>query len=162
MKKPMLHPLFVELLKDTYDAEQRLVEALPKMSEAAVDEDLQKGFAEHLEQTREHVKRLEEIATELEIELSAKECEGIKGLIKEGEEVMSASMAEPIGDLALIGAAQKTEHYEISAYGTLKKLAEEMGHDEAKKKLDQTLKEESQTDEKLTKVAEKLLKTVEE
>lgn len=162
MKKPLLHPLFVDLLKSTYDAEQQLVAALPTMAEAAVTEELQQGFIEHLEQTQQHVLRLEEIGQELEIELGGKECLGMTGLVDEGEEVISESREAVSGDLALIAAAQKVEHYEIAAYGTLKKLAEEMGHDEAKKKLDQTLKEESQTDEKLTKVAEKLMKEVED
>lgn len=157
MKIQTFHDLLVMLLKDTYSAENQLVEALPKMAKAATDPDLKAGFENHLEQTQEHVKRLERIAEMLEIEtLGGLKCHGMEGLVFEGAEVIKETETPEVLDAGLIHAAQKVEHYEIVAYATLIAWVKEMGHDDVVEILGQTLDEEKETDEILNIAAEKL------
>ena len=147
-----LNDVFVEQIEDLYSAETQLVTALPKMASAASDEKLQKAIETHLDQTRGHVERLKQIKQDLGITGSQK-CKGMEGLIAEGEEVLGESGSGPSKDAAIIAAAQRVEHYEIAAYGTARTLADELGYDDAQKLLDETLGEESQADELLTKIA---------
>jgi ferritin-like metal-binding protein YciE len=148
-----LHELFVDELKDIYDAEKQLTKALPKMAKAANSQDLRAAFEEHLEITRMQVNRLEEVFKSLGMAARGKPCEGMKGLIEEGQEKMEELEQGATLDAALIAAAQKVEHYEIATYGTLTTFAEIMGHQDAKDLLGQTLDEEKEADEKLTQVA---------
>jgi ferritin-like metal-binding protein YciE len=148
-----LHELFVDELKDIYDAEKQLTKALPKMAKAAESEELRAAFEEHLEITRMQVNRLEEVFKSLGMAARGKTCEGMKGLIEEGQEMMQELEQGPTLDAALIASAQKVEHYEIASYGTLATFAEIMGHQDAKDLLGQTLDEEKEADEKLTQVA---------
>lgn len=149
-----LHDLFVHEIRDLYSAEQQLVSALPKMASAATSSDLQQAFRQHLEQTRTHVTRLESILTEIGESNTGEECEGMRGLIKEGEQVLQAGGDTAVKDAALIAAAQRVEHYEIAGYGTARTYAEHLGMDDAAKILQQTLDEEGNTNKKLTKLAE--------
>ncbi|MBW3540742.1 MAG: ferritin-like domain-containing protein [Planctomycetes bacterium] len=146
--------LFVEQLQDLYDAEQRLCEALPKMAEAAHAPDLAESFRHHLQETERQVQRLERIFEIVGQKPKRKTCEGMKGLIAEGEEVISATGSEEVKDAALIAAAQRVEHYEIGGYGTLRTFARRLGYEEAAELLQDTLDEESAADKKLTDIAE--------
>lgn len=148
-----LHELFVDELRDIYDAEKQLTKALPKMAKAADSEDLRTAFEEHLEITRMQVNRLEEVFKSLGLAARGKACEGMRGLIEEGQEKMQELEQGATLDAALIASAQKVEHYEIATYGTLATFAEIMGHQDAKDLLGQTLDEEKEADEKLTQVA---------
>jgi ferritin-like metal-binding protein YciE len=148
-----LHELFVDELRDIYDAEKQLTKALPKMAKAAESPDLRAGFEEHLEITRMQVNRCEEIFKSLGMAARGKPCEGMKGLIEEGQEMMEELETGPTLDAALIASAQKVEHYEIASYGTLATFAEILGLQDAKDLLGQTLDEEKEADEKLTQVA---------
>ena len=154
MKLKTLQDLFIHELKDLYSAETQLVKALPKMAKAATHEDLKAGFEEHLEQTKGHVERLEQIAEMCECKLTGHKCLAMEGLIKEGGELISEDAEEHVRDAGLIGAAQRVEHYEIAAYGTARALANCLGHTEAAELLGETLEEERATDEKLTELAE--------
>src|SRR6185369_9904482 len=154
MKLKTLKDLFHHELKDLYSAETQLVKALPKMAKAATNEELKAGFEEHLEQTREHVQRLDQIGESLEMRLSGHKCKAMEGLITEGAELISEDAEESVRDAGLIGAAQRVEHYEIAGYGTARALAQLLGFDEAADLLEQTLDEEKATDEKLTEIAE--------
>lgn len=151
MKK--LEDLFVDSLKDLYDAERQMVAALPKMMEAANSQDLKNGFKEHLEVTRRQTERLVQIFSEMKMDPKGKKCVGMQGLIKEGEEIMKEAGDPDVMDAGLIAAAQKIEHYEISGYGTVRAYAQALGHQNIAGILDQTLKEEGQTDKKLTAMA---------
>jgi ferritin-like metal-binding protein YciE len=151
-----LKELFIEELKDLYNAENQLVKALPKMAKAASSEELRDGFTEHLEQTKGHVQRLEQIFQTLGESPKGKKCKGMEGLVEEGSEVMEEDFEGSLMDAALIGAAQRVEHYEIAAYGTVCAFAEELGNTEAASLLNETLEEEKETDEKLTKLAEQI------
>ena len=153
MKLESLHDLFVEQLQDLYSAETQLVDALPKMAQAAHHDELREAFEHHLEETRGHVKRVEEALGELGVSNPTEVCKGMKGLIAEGEEMIQME-GDPIAkDAALIAAAQRVEHYEIAAYGTARQLADDCGFDGIKDLMDQTLDEESQADTLLTKIA---------
>ena len=152
MEMQSLQDLFEHEIADLHSAEKQLVEALPKMAKAASHDELRKAFEHHLEETREHVSRLEEIRSEIGSSMTEK-CEGMAGLIEEGEEIVEAKGDSAVKDAALIGAAQRVEHYEIAAYGTARTLADELGLGEAKDLLDQTLDEESNADTLLTKIA---------
>ena len=154
MKLKTLQDLFVHELKDLYSAETQLVKALPKMAKAATHEELKAGFEEHLEQTKNHVARLEEIAEAGEFKLAGHKCKAMEGLIEEGSELISEDADDAVRDAGLIGAAQRVEHYEIAAYGTARALATRLGYDEAAELLGETLEEERATDEKLTELAE--------
>jgi ferritin-like metal-binding protein YciE len=142
-------------LKDLYSAEKQLVDALPDIANAASSKDLKDAVNEHLEQTRGHAKRLEQVFEAIGVEPESEHCDGMEGLISEGSEVAEATGDGDARDAALIGAAQRVEHYEIAAYGTARTLAKQLGHTEAAKLLDKTLEEESAADEKPTQIAEK-------
>jgi len=141
-------------LKDLYNAETQLTKALPKMAKASSSSELRQAFEEHLRQTSEHVSRLEQIFEMIEEKATGKKCLGMEGLVKEGADTMQEDYEGAVMDAAIIGAAQKVEHYEISSYGTVRELAELLGEDEHVPLLEQTLEEEKQTDEKLTQLAE--------
>ena len=144
-----LKALYIDELKDLYSAETQLVKALPKMAKGAASEDLRKGFEEHLEQTKGHVQRLEQIFDSLGESPKGKKCKGMEGLIEEGSEVLKEDYEDSVLDAALIGAAQRVEHYEIAGYGTVRAMAEELGESEHVSLLTETLEEEKETDEKL-------------
>jgi len=151
-----LHDVLVDLVKDTYHAEKQLVKALPQLAKAASNEDLRTAFEDHLKETEGHVDRLEQVFTLLEMKPVAKPCHGMMGLVEEGKEVIgekSGSHSAAI-DAALIAAAQKCEHYEIVAYGTLATFAEVLGLPEAAELFKQTLEEEENADDKLSELAE--------
>lgn len=147
-----LKDLFEHEIADLYDAENQLVAALPKMAQAASNDELRTAFQHHLEETRDHVRRLEGIRAQLGSSMS-EQCKAMRGLIQEGEEIVSANGDPAVKDAALISAAQRVEHYEIAAYGTARTLADELALDEAQDLLDQTLDEESNADKLLTKIA---------
>ncbi len=148
-----LRDVYIEQLKDIYSAETQLTKALPKMAKAASAPDLAKGFEEHLEQTQGHVARLEQIFEGLDEKPTGKKCKAMEGLIKEGAEAIEEEASDAARDSMLIAAAQRVEHYEIAAYGTVKAFAELLDESEAVELLDQTLQEEVETDEKLTSAA---------
>jgi len=154
MKLMTLHDLFVAELKDIYHAENQLVKALPKMAKAATSEELRAGFETHLEETEGQVERLDKIFEMLDMAPRGKKCEAMQSLIKEGKEMMEEDAEDAVLDAALIAAAQKVEHYEIASYGTLRTYAQMLGMDEAAALLQETLDEESATDEKLTELAQ--------
>lgn len=154
MKITNLEQLLEDELKDIYSAENQLLKALPRMAEAAESKDLRASFEKHLEQTQTHVQRIEEICRDLKVEPSGKTCAGMGGLIKEGEEVIESDMEPEPKQAALIGAAQRVEHYEIAAYGTARAHAKQLGYVKAFEVLTQTLNEEKETDQKLTQFAE--------
>jgi ferritin-like metal-binding protein YciE len=149
-----LHDLFVDQLHDIYDAERQLTKALPKMAKAANFDELRQGFETHLEETRGQIQRLEQVFEILGMKARGKTCEAMKGLIEEGLEIIEADCDPEIGDAGLIAAAQKVEHYEMAAYGCLCTWAEQLGHDDARKLLHETLEEEKRTDAKLTDLAQ--------
>ena len=154
MKITTLDELFEDELKDIYSAETQLVKALPKLAEAAESRDLRAAFEKHLEQTRVHVQRVEEICSDLKVKPVGKTCAGMEGVVREGEEVLKSDMEAGPRQAALIGAAQRVEHYEIAAYGTARAHARQLGYLKAEKLLRQTLEEEKDTDRKLTHLAE--------
>lgn len=156
MEHQALKELYIDELRDIYNAESQLVKALPKMAKAANSEELRTGFEEHLEQTRGHVQRLEQIFKELGEKPSGKKCKGMEGLVAEGQEMMGEDFEDEVMDAALISAAQRVEHYEIAAYGTVRTYAELLGEDTAVQLLEQTLEEEKETDQKLTDMASEI------
>jgi Mn-containing catalase len=160
----MLQELLIEEMRDLLHAENQLVKALPKMAKAAKDSELKNAFQEHLEQTKGHVERLNQAFDMLGEKAKAKPCKGMAGLIEEGQEVIKEGkeMEEVPADLALIAAAQKVEHYEISAYGTARSIAEQMQRKDIVKLLSKTLEEEEKADELLTEVAKPLLDQAQE
>jgi len=151
-----LRELYIEELKDLYNAENQLVKALPKMAKAASSDELRQGFEDHLEQTKGHVQRLEQIFQALGESPKGKKCKGMEGLVEEGSEVMHEDFEGALMDAAIIGAAQRVEHYEIAAYGTVCAFAEELGETEQNSLLNETLQEEKETDEKLTQLAQQI------
>jgi ferritin-like metal-binding protein YciE len=154
MKITTLDELLHDELKDIYSAETQLINALPKMVKAAESQDLSAAFEKHLEQTRVHVRRVEEICNDLKVKPGGKTCVGMQGAIKEGEEVIQSDMESEAKQAALIGAAQRVEHYEIAAYGTARAHARQLGYLKAVELLSQTLEEEKETDRNLTHLAE--------
>ena len=152
MQLQSLNDLLEHELADLYDAETQLVSALPKMAQAASNDELRAAFEHHLEETRDHVRRLEELRAQIGSSMM-EQCDGMRGLIKEGDEIIQGSGDPNVRDAALISAAQRVEHYEIAAYGTARTLADEIGLGDAKDLLDQTLDEESNADKLLTKIA---------
>jgi ferritin-like metal-binding protein YciE len=148
-----LKDLLVHDLQDLHSAERQLIDALPKMAEAATDGDLKQAFRDHLEETRAQLDRLERSFTALGVSPNQVTCEAMKGLIKEGEGIIQANADPFVRDAALIGAAQRVEHYEISAYGTAKNYADLLDYDEIEDLLDESLDEESAADKKLNKLA---------
>jgi len=153
-KTGTLHDAFVDELRDLYDAEKQLTNALPKMAKAAGSPQLRSAFESHLEQTREHVARLERIFGSLEEPVKGKHCDGIAGIIEEGKSIMEENFDEATMDACLIAGGQRAEHYEIAAYGTLIAWARTMGHTDAADLLEQTLEEEEAADMKLSSLAE--------
>lgn len=153
MKMESLQELYLEELKDIYDAENQLVKALPKMAKAATNEELKAAFEQHLEQTQEQISRLERVFEELGEKPKGKKCEAMKGLLEEGKQMMEEDASEEVMDAGLIAAAQKVEHYEIATYGTLRTYAEMLGFDEQAELLEETLDEEKDTDDNLTELA---------
>jgi ferritin-like metal-binding protein YciE len=158
MKLQSLEDLFVDELKDLYSAENQIVKALPKLVKAATSEELQEAFREHLEQTKTHVERLEQIFDDLDLMPRGKKCKGMEGLLEEGEEFIKANDAEDsVRDAGLIASAQRVEHYEIAAYGCACSFAKKIGNEAAATRLRQTLDEETETDKKLTSLAESII-----
>ena len=156
MPKDSLRELYIDELKDLYNAETQLVKALPKMAKAASNNQLRQAFEEHLRQTSEQVSRLEQIFETLEEKPTGKKCLGMEGLVKEGSETMKEDYAGELKDAAIIGAAQRVEHYEMAGYGTVRAFAELLGETEHVSLLEETLKEEKRADEKLTQLAEEI------
>jgi ferritin-like metal-binding protein YciE len=157
MKEAKFDELFKEELQDLYDAEKQIIQALPKMVEAASNEELKSAFEEHLEQTKEQLKRLDRVFKAIGEKPESKTCEGMQGLLKEGQKMISEIPKSPVLDAAIIGAAQKVEHYEISGYGTARTMAEMLGQQDAAELLEETLDEEKATDETLTEIAETIM-----
>ncbi len=157
MKLNTLVDLLLHELKDLYSAENQLVEALPEMADAATNPELKSGFEEHLEQTREHVTRLDEIGEKLGKTLTGHTCKAMEGLVEEGAELIDEDADDSVKDAGLIGAAQRVEHYEIAGYGTARSLALRLGHDDIAGILEETLAEEKETDAKLTELAETIV-----
>jgi ferritin-like metal-binding protein YciE len=148
-----LTDVLAEQLADLRSAEEQLIPALPKMADAASDSQLKMAFTDHLAETRTHLARLEEIIGSVDFRVPAEECEGMKGLIAEGEKVINEDGTPQAKDVALIAAAQRVEHYEIAAYGTARQLAKQLDLSRAQRTLDQTLDEEGNADKLLTKIA---------
>lgn len=153
MQLQSLQDVFTHELQDLYDAENQLLQALPKMAQAASNQELRNAFEHHLDETRDHVQRLEEIFGQLGISGSGETCEAMRGLIKEGEKTIAIDGDPTAKDAALIASAQRVEHYEIAAYGTARTLADELDYNDAQDLLDQTLDEEANADKLLTKIA---------
>jgi ferritin-like metal-binding protein YciE len=149
-----LDDLFEETLKDIFYAENKILKALPKMAKAAQSDDLKAAFEKHLEETEEHVSRLEQVFEMIEVAPRGKKCEAIEGIIEEGADIMKEFKGAPALDAGLVSAAQAVEHYEIARYGTLKRWADMMGLDEAVQLLEETLEEEKNTDAALTELAD--------
>jgi ferritin-like metal-binding protein YciE len=149
-----LSTLLEEELKDIYDAEKQLTKALPKLAKKATSPELKAAIAEHLEQTEEHIARLEQAFEVLELPAKGKKCKGMQNLIKEGEEMIAEAENGDTRDAVIIAGSQKVEHYEIASYGTIRTWANLLGHTEAAELFEQTLEEEKETDQKLTMIAE--------
>ena len=149
-----LDDLLLMELGDLYDAEKRLVGVLPKMAESAASSALKKAFNDHARQTQRHVSRLEQIFVQLGKSVSRETCDAMKGLIKESDEIIDATGDPDVKDAALVGAAQRVEHYEIAGYGTARTFAQFLGHNDAARLLQSTLDEEKATDEELSQLAE--------
>lgn len=149
-----LHEAFVDELRDMYNAEKQITKALPKMVKAASSEDLSTAFEEHLQQTQTQVERLEQVFESIDEKPRSKQCQGMAGILEEGSEILHEDMDEATMDARLIAAAQRVEHYEMAAYGTLVAWARMMGHKDAARLLEETLNEEKAADEKLTTLAE--------
>ena len=153
MKLETLKDLYIHELKDLYSAEKQIIKALPKMAKAATNKQLATGFEEHFEQTKGHVARLEKILTSHDESTRGPKCEGMEGLLKEGEEMIEEDAEEEVRDAGLIAAAQRVEHYEMAGYGCARTYAELLGDPDGAQLLQTTLKEESETDKKLTDLA---------
>jgi ferritin-like metal-binding protein YciE len=149
-----LRELYVEELKDLYSAENQILKALPKMMKAASHRDLQRAFSQHEKQTRRQVQRLERIFRQLGESPRGKKCVGMEGLLEEGSELIKEKPEPEVLDAGLIAAAQRVEHYEIAAYGTVRAYARQLGHEEHATLLQETLDEEGETDKRLTALAE--------
>jgi len=157
MELETLRDLYIHELKDLYSAEKQLIKALPKMAKAATSDRLADGFRMHLDQTEEHVNRLEKIMERQEASTRGAKCKGMEGLIEEGEEIIGENADDDVRDAGLIAAAQRVEHYEIAAYGCARTYAELLGDNDGARLLQQTLEEEGATDKKLTELAKTLI-----
>jgi ferritin-like metal-binding protein YciE len=155
-----LTDLYIHELKDLYSAEQQLTKALPKMAKAATNKELASGFQEHLEQTKQHAQRLEQILSSHRQTIRGVKCKAMEGLVAEGTEMIEEEADAEVKDAGLIAAAQRVEHYEIAGYGTVRTYAELLGDQQATKLLQTTLEEEKQTDEKLTELAKSTINVV--
>ena len=149
-----LEDLFLHELSDMYSAEKQMTKALPGLAKAADDPDLAEAFNAHLEETKVQVERIEQAAQVLDLKLKRIKCAAMEGLVEEGKEVIEKIEQGPVRDAALIGGAQKSEHYEIASYGTLCELGKQLGYTQAVKLLKESLAEEKATDEKLTLLAQ--------
>jgi ferritin-like metal-binding protein YciE len=156
MEASSLLDLLIYELSDLYDAEHRLIKALPKMAKASSSESLRAAFEEHLEQTKEHVARIERIFADLDMPAKRGKCKGMQGLLSEGNDLLKQKMARDVQDAGIIAASQRVEHYEIAAYGCVRTYAELLQNREAVDLLEQTLQEEKDTDEKLTELAQQI------
>jgi len=152
-----LDGLLEEQLKDLYHAEKQLTKALPKMAKAASDPELKSAFTEHLKQTKGQVARIEQVFELLEKKAKAKPCAAMKGLVEEGQETIQQDASDEMKDCMLIASAQRAEHYEIAAYGTVRTIAEALGNQEVVDLLHQTLEEEKETDAKLSQISRRIL-----
>ncbi len=155
-----LQDLYVDELKDLYSAEQQVLKALPKMAKAASSPELKNAFDRHLEQTREQVRRLEQIFDDLGKKPGGKKCIGMKGIIDEGQDLLKEKADPAVKDAGIISAAQRVEHYEMAGYGTVRTYARMLGHDDAARTLQQTLEEEGDTDHNLTRLAESTINPI--
>lgn len=151
-----LEKLYIEQLRDVYNAEKQLVRALPKMAKAANSDELRSALEEHLEKTRHHVERIETILDDLGKSPSGKTCKGMSGIIDEGQEILNEDLEPEVLDAGIIASAQRVEHYEIAAYGCVRTWADLLGENEASALLEKTLEEEKETDEKLTQLSEEI------
>ena len=158
MKLESLRELFIEELQDLYSAETQIIDALPKMVDQASSPDLKAGFTEHLEQTRQHVRRLDQIFDQLgdDVDRKDKTCKGMQGIIKDNKDLLKTSAEPEVLDAGMIAGAQRVEHYEIAAYGTVRTYASLLGNQSWAQLLQQTLDEEKQTDQKLSDLAERI------
>jgi ferritin-like metal-binding protein YciE len=154
MKLNSMDDLLIHELRDLYNAEKQLTKALPKMAKAASSDALREAFESHLEETKGHVERLERAFEELGKAARGHTCKAMQGLVEEGSEVIELDTDDSIRDAALIGAAQRVEHYEMAGYGTARNFAQLLGHDEVARLLEETLEEEKAADEKLTELAQ--------
>jgi len=153
MELETLKDLYLHELKDLFSAEQQLVKALPKMAKAASNKELAGGFQTHLEQTKEHAQRLQQILTSHKATTRGPKCKGMEGIVAEGAEMIEEEADDEVKDAGLISAAQRVEHYEMAGYGTARAYAELLGDQKGARLLQTTLEEERQTDEKLSKLA---------
>ena len=153
-----MQELMIDQLRDLYDAEKQLTKALPKLAKSAFDEELAQGFRDHLAQTQNQVQRIEQIFEAMGVKAKSKPCEAMKGLVKEGQEAIEEEFDEPVGDIALIAAGRRVEHYEMAAYSTLILAAQASKQSQVVSLLQETLKEEQETDKRLATVAKRLLK----
>lgn len=156
-KTESIEELFLDELRDLYDAEKQITKALPKLAKGASSDELRTAFEEHLQQTQNQVRRLEQIFENLGEKATGKKCAAMAGLLHEGDEMLSEHEEGAVRDAGLIGGAQKVEHYEIAGYGTARSHAELLGNDMAVKLLEETLNEEKETDEKLNEIAENVV-----
>jgi ferritin-like metal-binding protein YciE len=156
-KVTTMEELFLDEIRDLYDAEKQLTKALPQMAKAAASDELRAAFEDHLEETKNQVQRLEQIFEALGEKATGKKCAAMAGLIKEGDEIASDSEETAVRDAGLIAAAQKVEHYEMSGYGSARTHAELLGNDEAASLLEETLDEEKAADEKLNQLAKNVI-----
>jgi ferritin-like metal-binding protein YciE len=154
MTAKTLKDLFIHSLSDVYSAEKQLTKALPKLARASTSPQLKQAFETHLEETNGQIERIDRVVQASELRLKRIKCVAMEGLVEEGQEQIDEIEKGPVLDAALIGAAQKVEHYEIATYGTLAALARKLGYDDALKLLLETLEEEKATDKKLTEIAE--------
>jgi len=150
---PTLHSLLIDEMKDLYDAENQLLKALPKMAKAATNADLKEGFTAHLAQTKGHVERLAQALKLLDLPAKGKTCHAMAGLVEEGAEAIDLKGPDAVRDAALIGAAQRVEHYEMAGYGTARAFAETLGEEDIAELLQATLDEEGETNRKLTEIS---------
>jgi ferritin-like metal-binding protein YciE len=157
MKLDTLKTLYIDELRDLYNAENQLLKALPKMAKAASSEELKDAFEKHLEQTKGHVERLEEVFQDIGETPKGKTCKAMKGLIEEGSEILKEDGEESVIDAGIIVAAQKVEHYEIASYGSVRTFAQLLGKDRSAELLQTTLDEESEANELLNKLAEDIV-----
>ena len=157
MKLDTLKTLYIDELRDLYNAENQLIKALPKMAKAASSEELQDAFEKHLEQTKTHVERLEEVFEEIDEKPKGKTCKAMKGLIEEGSEILHEDGEESVIDAGIIVAADKVEHYEIASYGSVRTFAQLLGKDRSADLLQTTLEKESEANELLNKLAEDIV-----
>jgi ferritin-like metal-binding protein YciE len=156
MKEQSIEDLYVDQLRDLYDAERQIIKALPKMIRAAASEELKTALNEHLEVTKEQEQRIVQIFEGRGEKVKAQKCKGMTGVLEEGSELVEKGWEETVRDAAIIAAAQRVEHYEMSGYGTARSLATLLGEEEAAQLLEQTLEEEKQADQKLTELSEQI------